>query len=157
MKALLAPLLAGVLFGAGLVVSGMTDPANVIGFLDFFGDWRPALMFVMGGAIAVNFTLMKLILRRRSPLFDRQFHLPTRRDIDPRLVIGSALFGIGWGMGGFCPGPGIVSAFAGNFDALVFISSMTFGMFAYRLWDGRSRSLEPIDTLSSTNPQGRAS
>ncbi len=156
MKAWLAPLLAGVLFGAGLVVGGMTDPENVIGFLDFFGEWKPALIFVMGGAIAVNFVLMRLILRRPAPLFDGQFHLPTRRDIDPRLVIGSGLFGIGWGLGGFCPGPGIVSAFAGNEDALVFVVAMTLGMFAFRLWAGRSRGLEPVDTLSSTNAQGRA-
>jgi hypothetical protein len=145
MKAL-APIVAGVLFGAGLVVSGMTDPANVVGFLDFFGDWRPELMFVMGGAIAVNLVLMKLILRRPQPLFDSQFHLPTRRDIDGRLVLGSALFGIGWGLAGFCPGPGVVAAAAGNVDALIFVVAMTAAMFAFRAFDRLSgKSTQAIE------------
>jgi len=101
----MAALLSGVLFGAGLVISGMTVPANVVGFLDFAGAWNPSLAFVMGGAIAVHMPLYWLIRRRKSPLFDTQFHVPSRRDIDWRLLVGSAVFGVGWA-GGVLPRAG---------------------------------------------------
>ena len=124
---------AGLVFGIGLVLAGMTDPAKVIGFLDFLGDWDGSLMFVMGGAIAVHFLLFRVITRRASPLFDARFHLPTRRDLDTRLVAGAALFGVGWGLAGFCPGPGIVSLGSGTSAALVFVATMTVGMWVQRL------------------------
>jgi uncharacterized protein len=118
----------GALFAAGLAVSGMTQPSKIIGFLDVFGRWDASLMFVMVGAIAVHFTAYRLILRRKAPLFETKFHLPTRRDIDLRLVLGAALFGIGWGLGGFCPGPGLVALGSGSVSAIVFVVGMTLGM-----------------------------
>ena len=123
--------LAGALFGAGLLVSGMTQPARVIGFLDVTGRWDPSLAFVMGGAVPIYAVALRWILRRwRAPWFDVQLHLPTRRDLDAPLLIGAALFGIGWGLGGFCPGPGIVSAAAGSTAGLVFVAAMLAGMYA---------------------------
>lgn len=119
---------AGLLFGVGLVVAGMTQPAKVIGFLDFFGDWDASLMFVMAGAIAVHFVLFRLITRRRSPLFDARFHIPTRSDLDPRLITGAAIFGTGWGLGGFCPGPVLASLATGALAPAAFLVAMTAGM-----------------------------
>lgn len=120
---------AGGLFGAGLAVSGMVKPEKVIGFLDVRGHWDPSLAFVMVGAIAVHMVLFRVILKRKSPLFDGRFHIPTRKDIDFRLVAGAAIFGAGWGLGGFCPGPGLVSVGAGVLPALVFVIAMTAGMW----------------------------
>jgi hypothetical protein len=128
MKSNLAALFAGLLFGVGLLISGMTQPEKVIGFLDLAGDWDASLALVMGGAILVHLPLSRLILRRRSPLLDLIFHLPTRHDIDPRLVAGAALFGIGWGLGGYCPGPALVSASSGSPSALLFVAVMTVAM-----------------------------
>lgn len=123
--------LAGALFGAGLLISGMTQPARVIAFLDVTRGWDPSLAFVMGGAIAVYGIALRWIRRRRpAPWFDVEFHLPTRRDLDPPLVAGAALFGIGWGLGGLCPGPGIVSAAAGSLAGLAFVAAMLAGMYA---------------------------
>ncbi len=119
---------AGALFAVGLAVSGMTRPAKVAGFLDLAGDWDASLAFVMMGAIAVHFVAHRVILRRPAPLFEGSFHLPTRRDIDLRLVLGAALFGVGWGLGGYCPGPGLVSAASGSLGAVVFVAGMTAGM-----------------------------
>lgn len=102
--------IAGLLFGLGVAVSGMTDPARVLGFLDFFGAWDPTLMFVLGGAVITNFIGYRVALRRQHPLFAGSFQLPGRNDLDARLVGGAALFGIGWGLSGYCPGPAIASA-----------------------------------------------
>mgnify|MGYP000882980322 CR=1 FL=1 len=125
-----APLagVAGLLFGVGLGVSGMTRPAKVEGFLDLFGAWDPSLALVMVGAIAVHFVALRLVRRRRAPLFEDRFHLPTRRDIDRRLVLGALIFGAGWGLGGYCPGPGLVSAAGGSSGAIVFVVGMTTGV-----------------------------
>jgi hypothetical protein len=130
MKARLAALLAGLIFGVGLLVSGMTRPDKVIGFLDLAGDWDASLALVMGGAILVHFPLSQLILRRRQPLLDPRFHLPTRHDLDPKLIAGAALFGVGWGLGGYCPGPALVSAGSGSTSALLFVAVMTVAMLA---------------------------
>ncbi len=119
---------AGALFAVGLALSGMTRPAKVVGFLDLAGDWDASLAFVMMGAIAVHFVAYRVVLRRPAPLFDVRFHLPTRKDIDLRLVLGAALFGVGWGLGGYCPGPGLVSAAAGSLGAIVFVVGLTAGM-----------------------------
>jgi len=127
---------AGALFGVGLAVAGMTRPGKVIGFLDLTGAWDASLAFVMVGAIFVHFVALRLIKRRGSPLFDQTFHLPTRRDLDPRLLGGAAVFGIGWGIGGYCPGPGLVSAGAGSVPALVFVVGMTIGMVAEHAFAG---------------------
>jgi uncharacterized membrane protein YedE/YeeE len=134
-KPSIAALAAGALFGLGLGVSGMTLPAKVRGFLDVTGDWDPTLALVMVGAIGVHFVLFRLILRRRAPLFDSRFHVPTRRDIDVRLVGGSALFGVGWGLSGQCPGPALTNLATGAPTALVFVAAMAAGMGIQRLMD----------------------
>ena len=129
-RADLAAFVAGAIFAVGLALSGMTKPAKVIGFLDFVGPWDASLAFVMVGAIAVHAIAHRIIVRRGAPLFDDGFHLPTRRDLDVRLVAGAAIFGIGWGLGGYCPGPALVSAGGGALAALVFVGGMTVGIFA---------------------------
>jgi uncharacterized protein len=120
----------GALFAVGLAISGMTKPAKVVGFLDLTGAWDASLAFVMVGAIIVHFIAFRLVMKRSSPIFDIKFHVPTRKDIDLRLVLGAGLFGVGWGLGGFCPGPGLVTAGGGSLGALVFVGGMTVGMFA---------------------------
>lgn len=130
MKANLTALGAGALFAVGLAISGMTLPSKVTGFLDVAGAWDASLAFVMMGAIVVHFVAQRLVRKRSAPLFDTKFHVPTRKDIDARLVAGAALFGIGWGLGGYCPGPGLVSAASGAPAAIVFVVGMTIGMLA---------------------------
>lgn len=123
--------MAGALFGAGLTVSGMTQPAKVIGFLTLDGSWDPSLAFVMAGAASVYAILFWWIRRRRTePWLDVTFHVPTRRDLDAPLIIGAALFGVGWGLGGLCPGPGIVVAGSGSVTGLAFVAAMLAGMYA---------------------------
>ncbi len=123
-----AALVAGLLFGVGLVVAGMTSPAKVIGFLDVTGDWDPSLALVMVGAIAACGVTSRALLRARTaPLFDGRFHLPTRQGIDPRLLSGAAIFGVGWGLAGVCPGPGIVDLGNGHPASLLFVLAMAAG------------------------------
>jgi uncharacterized membrane protein YedE/YeeE len=131
MPTLLAAL-AGVLFGAGLLVSGMTQPAKVVGFLDVTRGWDPSLGFVMAGAVAVYALAFRRIRRRATPWFDGAFHLPTRRDVDATLLAGAAIFGVGWGLGGLCPGPGLVAAAGGSTTAIAFVAAMLTGMLAHR-------------------------
>jgi uncharacterized membrane protein YedE/YeeE len=130
--------LVGLIFGWGLLLSGMTDPGKVQGFLDLFGAWDPSLAFVMGGAIAVGVFAFALAKRRTTSFMGGAMHLPTSRDIDKPLVIGSLIFGAGWGLAGFCPGPGIVSMAAGQPKAAVFVAAMLAGMLAYKLLDSTS-------------------
>lgn len=120
---------SGLLFGIGLVISGMTKPEKVLGFLDVFGAFDPSLLFVMVGAIGVHFFAYRWVNRHEAPLFDRSFWVPTRRDIDAKLVVGAMIFGAGWGLGGYCPGPAIVSLAGGGLAALVFVIAMIAGMF----------------------------
>jgi len=122
----LAGYIAGLIFGLGLGISGMTDPARVLGFLDLFGAWDPTLIFVLGGAVLTNFIGYRLVLRRKSPLYGNTFQLPTRQDFDARLVGGAALFGIGWGLSGYCPGP----AFASIVGITVPLAAMLVAMIA---------------------------
>jgi len=131
----LVALAAGLVFGLGLALSGMTHPDKVQGFLDLAGGsrWDPSLAFVMIGAIAVHVALSRLIRRRDRPLFAPRFSLPTRTDLDPKLVAGAALFGVGWGLGGICPGPGLVDLGSGMTSALVFVVAMATGMVLQRL------------------------
>jgi uncharacterized membrane protein YedE/YeeE len=124
----LSALAAGLLFGGGLAVSGMTRPQKVLGFLDVFGHWDPSLMLVMLGAIGVHLFAYRLIRGRSAPLFAAKFAVPSRRDLDAKLLIGAAVFGAGWGLGGYCPGPGIVSLPGGGMGALVFVGAMLAGM-----------------------------
>jgi len=122
-----AALFSGLLLGAGLVVAGMTSPAKVTGFLDILGHWDPSLALVMVGAIGVHALLLRPILRRPRPLFEATFQPPNRTRVDGRLVLGAAVFGVGWGLGGVCPGPGIVDAASGSLYAVVFTAAMALG------------------------------
>jgi uncharacterized protein len=130
---------AGLVFGVGLIVSGMTDPGKVIGFLDVTGIWDPSLAFVMAGAILVGFFAFMVAQRRTANFLGGAMHLPQTRDIDLRLVGGSMVFGIGWGLAGFCPGPALVSFGSGQDKAAVFVAAMLAGMLVYAL-AGRSAS-----------------
>ena len=127
----LAAFAAGIVFGIGLILSGMTDPGKVIGFLDVAGAWDPSLAFVMGGAILVGFFAFAFAGRRARTFLGHPLYLPARRDIDARLVAGSVVFGIGWGLGGFCPGPALVAFGAGYDKATLFVVAMLAGMLAY--------------------------
>ncbi len=138
MKPVLTALAAGALFALGLGISGMTQPAKVLGFLDVTGRWDPTLAFVMVGALAVHFVLYRLIRKRRAPLFDSRFDVPTRRDVDLRLVAGAALFGVGWGLSGQCPGPALTNLATGAWTALVFVAAMALGMILHRRVDTTS-------------------
>ncbi|HYL25868.1 MAG TPA: YeeE/YedE family protein [Burkholderiales bacterium] len=122
---------AGLVFGTGLILSGMTDPGKVIGFLDVFGNWDPSLAFVMGGAVMVGLVAFAMAKRRTAAFFGGAMHLPHNRDIDNRLVGGSLVFGIGWGLAGFCPGPALVSFGSGQEKAAIFVAAMLGGMLAY--------------------------
>lgn len=125
---MLAAFVAGLLFGLGLLVSGMSDPGKVIGFLDVAGLWDPSLAFVMAGAILVGFFAFRLAGRRAASFLGDPMHLPARENIDLRLIGGSVVFGIGWGLAGFCPGPALVSLGAGYAKAGVFVAAMLLGM-----------------------------
>lgn len=122
---------AGLVFGVGLIVSGMTDPGKVIAFLDIAGTWDPSLGFVMAGAIFIGFFAFRIAGKRSRSFLRGAMHLPTRRDIDARLVLGSALFGIGWGMAGVCPGPALVLFASGIEQAAIFVAAMLGGMVIY--------------------------
>jgi hypothetical protein len=129
MRTVLSAFVCGFVFAVGLVVGGMTQPGKVIGFLDVFGAWDPSLAFVMGGAVATHAMLRPLVIRRGAPVFAARFSLPTLTAIDGRLLAGAALFGVGWGIAGFCPGPAIVATGAGATRAIVFAVAMLAGMF----------------------------
>ena len=162
-----AMFLWGLLFALGMGISGMMQPGKVIGFLDILGDWDPSLMMVMAAAVTVYFTLSRTVLRRNVPVFEQKFALPTRMDIDKRLVAGAALFGLGWGLGGFCPGPALATMVTGNSSVLVFVLSMSAGMFLYGAIDSRfsgqpdggASLLDDVDavTVRSAAPASTAS
>jgi uncharacterized membrane protein YedE/YeeE len=130
-------LLAGLVFGLGLLVSGMANPAKVLGFLDLAGRWDPSLVFVMAGAIAVSAVAFVVARKRTVSFLGAAMKLPAARQIDRRLVIGSTLFGIGWGIAGFCPGPGLVALGMGEIKALVFVAAMLAGMGLFELLERR--------------------
>lgn len=132
MTRLFGATVSGVLFGFGLVVAGMTSPQKIVGFLDIFGVWDPSLALVMAGALIVTATMFPSIIRRGKPLFDGHLDLPTQRDIDVPLVAGSALFGIGWGIAGYCPGPALASLGRPVADAALFVVAMIAGMLVKR-------------------------
>jgi uncharacterized membrane protein YedE/YeeE len=121
----------GLLFAIGLAVSGMTQPEKILNFLNPWA-WDPSLLFVMAGAVGVHFVTYPLVRKRRSPLLDAKWHVPTRKDLTPRLVLGSALFGLGWGLGGFCPGPGLTSLPTGDLRVLIFVAAMIVGMLLFK-------------------------
>lgn len=126
---LLSTYLIGLIFGIGISISGMANPAKVLNFFDIAGNWDPSLAFVMGGAVVVTFVGYRVILSRRAPVFDSGFHLPTNRKIDARLVGGSAIFGIGWGIAGFCPGGALPALGTGRWEVLLFVGAMIAGIW----------------------------
>jgi uncharacterized membrane protein YedE/YeeE len=143
----LTTLIAGLLFGIGLLLSGMGDPAKVLNFLDIFGTWDPSLAFVMGGAIAVTATGYWATRKRSKPLFQDAFKLPTATDLDSRLIGGAATFGVGWGLAGFCPGPAITALPMGAAETFAFVAAMLAGMtlanVTIRSWRTRRKTLAP--------------
>ena len=138
-------LLAGMIFGVGLAVSEMINPAKVLAFLDIAGRWDPSLAFVMAGALAVTAIGFRAVLKRPAPWFDQWFEVPSRGEIDGRLIAGATVFGVGWGLVGFCPGPAIASLAYGYKESLVFVASMLAGM---ALYNGSSRRTKPVSWLS---------
>ena len=132
MLKMLVNLIAGTLFGLGLTISGMVNPQKVIGFLDFAGDWDPTLAFVMGGAVLVAIPAFRLISKRPHPVLADAFDLPTKKDVDGRLLGGAALFGVGWGLSGFCPGPAVTALASGLLPVFAFVAAMIAGMVAYK-------------------------
>ena len=144
MKTLALAMLAGALFALGLALGGMTIPARVTGFLTIGGTWDPGLAFVMIGAIAVYAPLLRLIRRCSAPLLAERFHWPTATAIDTRLVVGSAIFGVGWGLSGYCPGPALVSLAAGGAPVAVFVAAMLAGCAL-----GRRLARDPADAARS--------
>lgn len=139
MKQRISEFLLGLLFGLGLLLSGMTDPAKVIGFLDLAGAWDPSLAFVMGGAILVGVFAFAFAKRRTTDFFGDAIRWPTSTAIDRRLIVGSLVFGAGWGLAGFCPGPALVSLGAGVPKALAFVGAMLVGMALFEVLDRRAR------------------
>lgn len=138
-------LMAGIIFGAGLTLSDMVNPARVSNFLDFAGNWDPTLIFVMAGGLAVTTLGYNLIFRRSSPLTDEKFHLPTRRQIDLPLVGGAALFGVGSGLAGICPGPALADLVTLDPKILAFVAAMLVGMLGARLWQERVNAINALN------------
>ena len=132
----LVSLVAGVVFGLGLAVAEMTNPLKVLDFLDLAGNWDPSLAFVMGGAVLVTLVAFRFVLRRALPLYGDRFHLPTLTQLDRKLLGGAALFGIGWGLAGYCPGPALATILSGNSETWLFVPAMLVGG-ALQRWQNR--------------------
>jgi hypothetical protein len=127
MQRIIIALISGLIFGAGLVISEMINPIKVQGFLDLFGNWDASLAFVMGGAVAVTLLTSRFILKRKTPIFADRFYMAVKTSIDSRLMLGASLFGIGWGLSGYCPGPGILNAMINPAEAIVFLPALIVG------------------------------
>jgi len=138
MKQVLVALVSGIIFGIGLSLSQMINPNKVINFLDISGQWDPSLAFVMMGALIVTFISFRLILKKPDPILEESFHLPKRTDIDKALLAGAAIFGIGWGMSGYCPGPAVAGIGSGNIEAIVMVASIYAGFFFQKWLANRS-------------------
>ena len=148
MPLILASFACGFVFGVGLLMSGMTQTEKVLGFLDIFGAWDATLAFVMAGAVAVASIGFALARRRDTPILATQCLWPTRRDIDAPLVAGAALFGIGWGLVGLCPGPALVNLAGLSLPVIIFVAAMAAGMLGFEAWD--KRKLSKITTVETT-------
>jgi len=146
-----AGLITGFVFGLGLCLSGMADPSVVLGFLDLAGDWNPALLFVMAGGVTVTFIGYRIVFGRGRPLWSKSFQLPSATAIDAPLVSGAAVFGIGWGLAGYCPGPALVSLANGRTEVIVFVVTMLAGMIA-----GRWMRARPLDKIAGRPVKGSA-
>lgn len=130
----LVGLLTGLLFGFGLALAGMTQPEKVLGFLDVAGQWDPSLLFVLGGAVGVTAISFRFILRRKTPVLDSRYYFSEKLHADPALIAGAALFGIGWGIGGYCPGPAVALLAAPGWELWAFLPAMLLGIFLQKLW-----------------------
>lgn len=139
MKENLMALLAGLLFGLGLGLSQMIDRDRVLSFLDVTGVWDSTLLFVLGGAVTVTVIAFRFVLRRSQPILAEKFHLPTKKDIDKPLIIGTALFGVGWGISGYCPGPGITALVLGIWNPVLFMVAFIAGSLTYRWYSTASK------------------
>ena len=128
----MSALICGILFGLGLAISEMVNPAKVLGFLDVTGTWDPSLILVMGAGLAITLLTFRPLLKRPRPLLDRQFHIPSRTDVDRQLLKGAAIFGIGWGLVGYCPGPAIASLAYGQTESVIFLVAMMAGLYLNR-------------------------
>ena len=131
--------IVGLIFALGLSYGGMTQTHVVRGFLDIFGNWNPTLLGVMAGAIVVHALVYQFIKNRKSPLLDTRFHLPTRKDIDKRLILGATLFGLGWGWAGICPGPGLIALMSGNTNFIIFVLAMIVGMSLFQKFEKKTK------------------
>jgi uncharacterized membrane protein YedE/YeeE len=158
----LTAFIVGAIFAVGLGISGMTQPAKVIGFLDLFGSWDPTLMFVMIGAMVMYFVFYRVV-RGHAPILSEHFRIPTSRQIDKRLVTGAAMFGVGWGLAGFCPGPGLASIGNGAPSVLIFVGAMVAGMYLFTITDRlvlrrprRARATVPASGQDSPASAARA-
>jgi uncharacterized membrane protein YedE/YeeE len=138
MKTGLAALVSGLLFGAGLGLSQMIDPNRVLGFLDITGVWDPTLMFVLGGAVGVTLIAFRFVLRRTKPVLVEAFMLPQSKAIDTRLLAGAAIFGVGWGIAGYCPGPGITALVLGSWNPVLFVGALMVGSLLAGRWVSRN-------------------
>jgi uncharacterized membrane protein YedE/YeeE len=154
--AILVQFAIGLLFGLGLIVSGMSNPAKVLNFLDvagiLAGAWDASLAFVMAGAVVVTFLGFRYVLKLAHPVFAARFYMPTRSDIDPKIIVGPAIFGIGWGLAGFCPGPALTALGFGSISAIVFVVAMFTGMVLARFiaqLPSSTRVAAPIDPLET--------
>lgn len=137
MKQGLAAFFAGLIFSIGLGISGMTQPQKIIGFLDFFDNWDPSLLFVMMGAVGLHFISYRVIRRLKHPLLSNEWFVPVKNELTPSLIAGSVIFGVGWGLGGFCPGAGITSLASFESKPFIFVLSMLIGMFLFRHADSK--------------------
>jgi len=138
MNKILIALISGIIFGLGLSLSQMMNPEKVISFLDISGDWDPSLAFVMMGALAVTFISFRWVLNRSEPLLEDGFHLSKRTEIDKALLGGAAIFGVGWGMSGYCPGPAVASLGLGSIEAVVMVLSIYLGFFSQKWFSSRN-------------------
>jgi uncharacterized membrane protein YedE/YeeE len=138
MKLIAMALISGILFGVGLTLAQMTNPNKVINFLDIAGNWDPSLAFVMLGALSVTLIFFRKILKRHAPLLDKSFYLSSKVDIDKPLLIGAAIFGIGWGISGYCPGPSVAGLGLGNFEAVIMVASIYIGFIVHKLYTNTS-------------------
>jgi uncharacterized membrane protein YedE/YeeE len=141
----IAALVSGLLFGAGVALSGMVNPVKVLNFMDIAGTWDPTLIFVMAAGLIVTFAGYRLVLARRQPLFAPSFSLPATSGIDARLIAGAGLFGLGWGLTGFCPGPAVASLVFGYWQSALFVAAMAAGMIAMRLITHRPAATESVE------------
>lgn len=145
--------LSGFVFSVGLALAGMTQPHKIVGFLDFTGAWDPSLLFVMAGAVGVYAIAFRRTMRRAAPVFAPMFRVPTRRDITPELIAGSAMFGAGWGLAGLCPGPALAAAPTGSLMAIVFLGAMVSGMLLWRVFDHlRTARAASADRAANPSP-----